>query len=61
MKAIVCDKCGKVTLFEDDKPYCSPSGVYRLSGDGGFKDVLDLCEDCVGELMKAVREVKEGL
>lgn len=30
MKAIVCDKCGKVIPLEDDIPYRYPAGAYRL-------------------------------
>ena len=59
MKAIVCDKCGKVNLLEDEKPYMYPSGVYRLIGDRD-DTVLDLCENCANELVEAVRNVKEG-
>ena len=59
MKAIVCDKCGKVNLLEDEKPYMDPSGVYRLIGDRD-DTVLDLCENCANELVEAVRNVKEG-
>lgn len=62
MKAIVCDKCGKVALLEDDKPYMYPTGVYRLVSDGCKAKDLDLCEDCAGELVEAVRgmEGKNG-
>ena len=60
MKAIVCDKCGKVTLLEDHKPYVSPSGVYRLVGDSGiYEQEFDLCEDCVGDLRKGLRGMEE--
>lgn len=62
MKAIVCDKCGKVVLLEDNGPYMYPSGVYRLVNDERKEKTLDLCEDCAGELVEAVRgmEGKNG-
>lgn len=59
MKAIVCDKCGHVTLLEDDMPYYSPTGVYRLIDDKGGVNV-DLCESCAAELVEAVRKMKDG-
>lgn len=59
MKAIVCDKCGKVTLLEDEMPYMYPSGVYRLFSDKD-NSVLDICEDCKNELLEAVRRTKDG-
>lgn len=60
MKAIVCDKCGKVNLLEDERPYLmSPAGVYRLLGDKDWLS-LDLCEECAYELMEAVRRTKDG-
>lgn len=59
MKAIVCDKCGKVTLIEDDKPtYSEESGVFHLIGSFGTASQIDLCKDCAQELMAAVRERK---
>ena len=61
MKAYVCDKCGKVILIEDDKAYYSKeNGIYHLVCDSTKYCDLDLCEDCVHELMGAVREVKDG-
>lgn len=60
MKAIVCDKCGKVMLLEDERPYLvSPAGVYRLIGERDCHS-LDLCEDCACELIEAVRRTKDG-
>lgn len=58
MKAYVCDKCGKVILLEDERPYMVPIGVYQLIGDTD-KMHLDLCEECANELVEAVRRVKE--
>lgn len=57
-KAIMCDKCGKIALLDDNKPYIYPCGIYRLITD---KDdsVLDLCEACAAELVEAVRRTKE--
>lgn len=57
MKAIVCDKCGKVILLEDDRPYCYPSGIYRLVNERGGAKELDLCEDCAGELVEVLRRM----
>lgn len=60
MKAIVCDKCGKVVLLEDNVPiFYAPIGIYRLESQ---KDgtMLELCEDCGNELISAVRKQKEG-
>lgn len=60
MRAIVCDKCGKTMLLEDNTPYSySPVGAYRLVND---KDnvTLDLCEGCANELLEAVRKMKGG-
>lgn len=59
MKAIVCDKCGKVVLLEDEFPYRYPSGIYRLVHDGGEAKELDLCETCTNELVDALRRTKE--
>lgn len=60
MKAIVCDKCGKVVLLEDGKPFMfAPIGIYRLDNE---KDgtVLELCTECGDELIAAVRKTKDG-
>lgn len=57
-KAIMCDKCGKITLLEDDKPYMYPCGIYRLMNDQDGS-VLDICEVCATELVEAVRRTKE--
>ena len=58
MKACVCDKCGRVVLFSD-KPDWMPKGINRMHGSGLPDGVLDLCDQCVAELMEAVRTVKE--
>ena len=60
MKAIVCDKCGKVMLLADDALYCRPTGAYRLVKDTGDYSVVDLCEDCANEIVDAVRRTKDG-
>ena len=58
MKAIVCDKCGKVILLEENRyEYSTNSGVYHLIGGAKIGRELDLCESCAEELMAAVREV----
>ena len=60
MKAIVCDKCGKVVLLEDEKPYmCNPIGVYTLY-KGGSDEVIELCEECGNDLISEVRKTREG-
>lgn len=59
MKAIVCDRCGNVTLLEDDMPHMCPSGIYHLVGNNGNIEI-DLCEDCGNELVEAARRVKGG-
>lgn len=57
MKAIVCDKCGKVTLLPDvGYEYGPPNGVFRLYDAGSGNVELDLCQECVDELMAAVRK-----
>lgn len=53
-EAYVCDKCGKVVLLEDSKPYMSPSGIYQLVGEKS-EYAIDLCENCVEELFERVR------
>ena len=57
MKAIVCDRCGKVTLLEDEFPYRYPSGVYRLVHDTGKAKEIDLCEDCADGLIEVLRRM----
>ena len=36
-----------------------PKGINRMQGYGLPGGVLDLCDQCVAELMEAVRTVKE--
>ena len=36
-----------------------PKGINRMHGSGLPDGVLDLCDQCVAELMEAVRTVKE--
>lgn len=58
MKAIVCDKCGKVTLLEDDiYPYGKDNGLYYLVSDTNSTK-LDLCAECAEELLTLVRKEK---
>ena len=59
MKAIVCDKCGKVNLLDESKPYMFPPGIFRLVSDKDDREI-DLCEECAEELMAAVREQRGG-
>ena len=62
MKAIVCDKCGKVLLLEDIGPLSREKkavGIYTLlDEDYGVK--VELCKECGDDLVAAVRETKEG-
>jgi hypothetical protein len=56
MKAIVCDKCGKVVLIPDNGPaFCTETGIYRLVSMNDGNGIVDLCEECKKELMDAVR------
>ena len=59
MRAYVCDKCGKVILLEDI-PEIWQKGINRITGPGLPDGGLDLCDECVAELVEAVRSVKEG-
>jgi len=55
MRAIVCDKCGRVVLCETEWGSL-PDGICRLS-DGRVNGVcLDLCTECTAHLIDAVRE-----
>ena len=56
MKAIVCDKCGKVVLIPDKEPaFGTKTGLYRLVSMNDGNVIVDLCEECKKELMDAVR------
>ena len=57
MNACVCDKCGRVVLLAD-KSVSAPRGINRMSGAGLPDGALDLCDECVSELIEAVRTVK---
>ena len=57
MKAIVCDKCGKVVLLPD-APTAFPTGINRLSMPSKDCDI-DLCDECTDELIAAVRKENE--
>lgn len=59
MRAYDCDKCGKVILL-DDGMAISPKGMNHMTGSGLPDGELDLCDECVAELVEAVRNVKEG-
>lgn len=58
MRAYVCDKCGKVILVDDYIPVCD-KGINHMSGPALPDGNLDLCDECVAELVAAVRSVKE--
>ena len=51
MKAIVCDKCGRVILLSDDEFF--PDGINRLEMLSK-RQSIDLCDECTEELMAAV-------
>jgi hypothetical protein len=55
MKAIVCDACGKVILLSEAQTYHENNGVHRLIGDILDRGEVDLCDDCAGKLLEAVR------
>ena len=59
MRAFVCDKCGKVILLEDVPDICQ-KGINHITGRGLPDGELDLCDECVAELVEEVRNVKEG-
>ena len=60
MKAIVCDKCGKVVLLEEDVPYAFiPVGMYRLINDKG-NEKFELCQECGDEMLAYVRMTRGG-
>ena len=60
MKAIVCDHCGKTVLIPDEVDRFSPDiGFHRLYSDTLRKSVLDLCNECAEDLIKAVRQEKK--
>ena len=59
MRAFVCDKCGKVILLEDIPDICQ-KGINHITGQGLPDRQLDLCDECVAELVEEVRNVKEG-
>ena len=53
MKAMVCDKCGKVILLADDN--FVHVGINTLYMRRQNREI-DLCDDCVEELEAAVRK-----
>lgn len=57
MKAIVCDKCGKVILLPDEPSALFPRGTARLIMVGSQEE-LDVCQECADELFAAVRKGK---
>lgn len=59
MKAYVCDKCGKGLLIPDRSPLAvEAEEINRLTGNGVPDGVIELCNECVQELVAAVRDVK---
>ena len=59
MKAVVCDCCGKVVLIPDSGRIYGETGIHRLVADTLDYTSLDLCEECAGKLMDAVRNTRE--
>lgn len=55
MKAIVCDKCGKVVLMEDDGLTTCTEGINILQMLGK-RQTIELCDECTDELVAAVRK-----
>lgn len=55
MKAIVCDACGKVILLSEDHTYHEENAVHHLVGNMLGRCEVDLCDDCAGKLLEAVR------
>lgn len=59
MKAMVCDKCGKVVLLPDNPGIC-PDGISTLYMSHKQQEI-DLCDECVDELVQALRKgVEDG-
>lgn len=59
MKAIVCDKCGKVVLLaEETYPLGKAEGIHCLilTNDMTRESKLDLCQECAEELLALVRK-----
>lgn len=56
MRAIVCDRCGKVMLLPDG--ICWPGESYILTGPKKELN-LDLCEKCAEDLVKATRKEED--
>lgn len=55
MRAIVCDKCGKVVLIPDRSNMHNIEGVHQLYSDSLGISKLDLCDECAEELVGSVR------
>ena len=56
-KAIMCDKCGKIMLLDDDHPYAAPAGLYRLICSSK-REEIDLCDECGKELTETLRTTR---
>lgn len=58
MKAIVCDKCGKVVLLAEEIPLGKAEGIHCLilTNDYSRERKLDLCEECAEELLSLTRK-----
>ena len=55
MKAIVCDKCGKVILLADGERYYHQKAIVKLINTA-TQEEMDLCDECAEELKAAVRK-----
>lgn len=54
MKAIVCDKCGKVVLLEGDSfRYPDEINVLYIQDKG---QQIDMCNECTNELLEGIRK-----
>ena len=54
MKAIVCDKCGKVRLLDEVSNEKYPDEFAQLSEPGKWT-TIDLCAKCYADLIAALR------
>ena len=55
MKAVVCDKCGKVVLMADEDLMTYTEGINILQMLGK-RQTIDLCDECTDELVAAIRK-----
>lgn len=57
MKAMMCDRCGKVVLLDDE------TNLFDIGINSLYirktNEHIDLCDECVDELRAAVRKVND--